>query len=578
MSLNKDLAEDIDRVAELAEHQIHRLQQRITSLESALRQSRRQVAALEARETLLYQIMDSLPAMVGYVDLNQRIVFANRQLERWYQLDRNQLTGMALQDLFTADHYQKVKVLLDRVLSGDEVNQESEITYPDGVQRYVHLNYIPDAPEGEVRGYFFLVRDISERKSAELALKNYSEELDHRVRRATGELERSNRELREEIQMRRQTEEKLRSSQESLNEALASMSDGFLMFDSEGLLVSYNSKILNLFPSLGGILKPGMKFRDLLRISAEAGEVAEAIGRVEEWLDERMSNYPSDSGSLEVQLSDGRWVLSTDRRTGANGVVGVRTDVTDRKNAEEKLRLQQEQMASVLRRASMGEMASALAHEMSQPLAAISNYSRGSLRRLASRGEEIPDVVEALERTGQEAERAKAIIRHVGDFVRQGSPIVQECKVGELVSAVFELAGASLRRNGIRGRRSVCEDDMTVSVNRIEVEQVLFNLVRNSIDSLKGAKGSDKVVAVNVQLSENQDCIFLVEDNGPGIDPQIRRNLFEPYVTTKTMGLGMGLSISRTIVESHGGKLWIDQSDRDGTRMAFSLPDVTVAE
>ena len=556
--------------------EIQQLRLAVAQQHEAISRYQSEVERLRSREKKLNQIMDSMPAMIGYVDLNQRLIFANNQLERWYQLSREQLIGMRLSDLFSAQHYRTVSGLLTQVLSGKEVNHETQITYPDGVRRHVQLNYIPDIADDKVLGYYFLVRDIGERKRAELQLKFYNEKLDSRIRRATRELQHSNQELREEIQIRKRTEDKLRASQEWLKEALESMTDGFLLFDSGGELVAYSSKILQLFPSLEGVIKPGVTFRELLLTSARAGEVKEAIGRVGEWLDERMENYPDNTGSVEVQLADGRWILATDRLTSARGVVGLRTEITDRKQDEEKIRLQQEQMASVLRRASMGEMASALAHEMSQPLAAITNYSRGSLRRLQSRQDEIPDVIKALERACQEADRAKDIIRHVSDFVRKTTPEVNDHPARELVLAVFELAASSMHRNDVRGKLHLSHDHIVLSINRIEIEQVLFNLIRNSIDSLKPVKRNDKRIVVSVSLSPDRGCEFFVEDNGLGIPDEVRDKVFDPYVTTKQSGLGMGLSISRTIIESHGGQLWIDPAFHAGTRMVFNLPDVKV--
>ena len=368
----------------------------------------------------------------------------------------------------------------------------------------------------------------------------------------------------------------MRANQEWLNEALESMTDGFLLFDSDGCLVASNSRIAELFPSIRDALKPGISFRDLLRISAEAGEVREAVDRVDEWLEERMADYSNQKDSVEVQLSDGRWIMATDRLTRTGGVVGLRTDITDSKLAEEKIRQQQEQMAAVLRRASMGEMASALAHELSQPLTAITYYARGSLRRLEAGRDRFPEVVDALEKSTREAERAKSILSHVGEFVRDSVPSVNEHDMVDIVNAVFELAEASLRRNGIKWRKYLPDAAVLVQVNRIEMEQVLFNLIRNSIDSLKQAPPHDRCLSVSVVHDSRAGCEVSVSDNGSGINDDIVGRLFEPYITTKDSGLGMGLSISRTIIESHGGRLRVDEGTETGARLIFNLPDARI--
>ena len=553
-------------------------QERIYNLQATIDQLRRENDELRASVSRGNEIMDALPAMVGYVDLDQRIVFANKQMEYWYKLKREDLIGMQLKTLFSRKHYETVEPLLEQVLSGTEVNDETTITYADEVCRDVHLNYIPHVDDGNVLGYFFLVRDISLRKRAECLLKGYNEELDRRVQQATAELKAKNQELRNEIHNRKRAEENLRANQEWLSEALESMSDGFLLFDSEGRLVAHNPKVKELFPSTAKAIKRGTSFEKLLRVSAEAGEVKEAIGRIDEWVEERMRWYPSESGSQEVQLSDGRWILATDRPTRAGGVVGLRRDITERKQAEEKLRSQEAEMASVLRRASMGEMASALAHELGQPLAAIVNYTKGSLYRLNNHRDmhalKIPtEIIDALERVCHESERAKAIIRHVSDFVRQSSPKVEPHDIKEILNSVFELTDASMKRNGIKKSLSLPKEKLIVLVNRIEIEQVLFNLIRNCVDALKDKTSNNRVVNLSCQLSASQECEITIGDNGPGISETIANRVFEPYVTTKQSGLGMGLSISRTIVESHGGRLQLLETSDQGSCFRFNLPD-----
>jgi len=139
------------------------------------------------------------------------------------------------------------------------------------------------------------------------------------------------------------------------------MSEGFMLFDEDGKLLEFNEKLKDLFPKTAHCFARGVSFEELLRISATSGEVKAAQQDPLKWVAERLEKYPSDSGSVEVELSDGRWMLSTDRRTRFNGVVGIRTDITERKRAEDLRRQQEAELAQVLRRASMGEMASATA-------------------------------------------------------------------------------------------------------------------------------------------------------------------------------------------------------------------------
>ena len=661
-----------------------------------LRSDRDELYQLRRTREQLVQIMDSLPGLVGYVDLDLKIVYANQLIESWYQMSRTELVGMELKTLFTEEHYKTVEALLQRVLSGEEINDERDISYPDGVTRRVHLNYIPDRDDAGINGYFFLVRDVSERYAAELALKQANEFLDGKVRAATFELEQRNADLQRENAARRQSEERYRivselmsdliyvyqidadgsmktvwqtgrlseefsprhtddghhrlwrpivhpddetvlderierllqnessidefrvidkqgvtrwlrafgrpiwnddeqrvtqimvatqditetkvaeqlleRNRQMLSAALDSMSEGFMLFDEDGKLLEFNEKLKDLFPKTAHCFARGVSFEELLRISATSGEVKAAQQDPLKWVAERLEKYPSDSGSVEVELSDGRWMLSTDRRTRFNGVVGIRTDITERKRAEDLRRQQEAELAQVLRRASMGEMASALAHELSQPLAVVVNYANGLLRRLDESPVNVDSAREALGNISEAGQRAKDIINHVGDFVRLGTPEVADESFSSLVSDVHEMLRDRLQRNHVELTSNLGTRNIRVEVNKIEVRQVLFNLINNSIEALQQVESARRLIDIDCSTADGEFLLVAVSDNGPGIEPQVAESLFEPYVTTKSKGLGMGLSISRTILEAHGSRLWYDREASGGACLRFRLP------
>ncbi len=672
-----------------------RLQARIAELEAqvaALRTANRDLQRSEAR---LGQIVDALPALVGYVDLDQRVVFSNRVIERWYQRPLSTILGKQLRSLFSEVHYRTVEALLERVLSGEEIDEEREITYPDGVTRFVHLNYIPHFDDGEVQGYFFLVNDVTERRRAQEALRRSNEILDQRVRDATARLEKRNRLLRSEIKARRASEERYRvvgemmsdlvysyriypdgtmtadwfagkmskefaprlcddghhmlwrsiihaddrkllearikrlldnessvdefrvsdaqgrtrwlrvygkpqwdekqarvvrvtvaaqdltlqrkaeqnfeTTKEYLAEALDSMSDGFLLFDAQRRLVAFNTKILEMFPLAAASVRPGATFEQILRASAESGEVKAAQGRAEQWVAERLANYPSLSGASEVELSNGRWIVATDRPTRAGGVVGLRSDITDRKRAEEARRRQDAELAHVLRRASMDEMASALAHELSQPLAVIVNYGRGCMRRMHNESPDLEVIARALGKICDAAERAKDIVKHVGHFVRRSKPELHEEDLTEVVRSVCALSESSLQRNGVQLHIELPPGPLRVLLNRVEIEQVLFNLIRNGIDAMQDKAPGQRSLRLQCTSEGARGYRVTVRDSGMGVVEAVAGSIFEPYITSKDTGLGMGLSISRTIVEAHGGRLWYANNNGGGASFHFTV-------
>jgi two-component system sensor kinase FixL len=666
------------------------------------RSDRDELRQLRRNREQLVQIMDSLPGLVGYVDLDLKIVYANRLIEVWYQQPRTELVGMQLKTLFTEEHYKTVEALLQRVLSGEEINDERDISYPDGVTRRVHLNYIPDRDEAGTNGYFFLVRDVSERYAAELALKQANEFLDGRVRAATFELEQRNAELQRENSARRQSEERYRivselmsdliyvyqidadgamktfwqtgrlsqefaprltddghrrlwgpivhpedkvvltrrlerllknnssidefrvidkqgatrwlraygrpiwdedeqrvtqimvatqditetkvaeqlleRNRQMLGAALDSMSEGFMLFDEQGKLLEYNEKLKELFTKTAPYFVKGVSFEELLRISATSGEVKAAQQDPLKWVAERLEKYPSESGSVEVELTDGRWILSTDRPTRFDGVVAIRTDITERKRAEELRHQQEAELAQVLRRASMGEMASTLAHELSQPLAVVVNYANGLLRRLNESPVNVDSAREALVNISEAGQRAKDIINHVGDFVRLGTTELADESLSGLVNDVHEMLNGRLKRNHVEFTCNLGMQDFRVEVNKIKIRQVLFNLINNSIEALQTVETAGRLIKIECFCMDDGFITVAVRDNGPGIDAKVAESLFEPYVTTKSKGLGMGLSISRTILEAHGSPLWYDAKAEAGACLRFRLPLTEVAD
>jgi signal transduction histidine kinase len=244
-------------------------------------------------------------------------------------------------------------------------------------------------------------------------------------------------------------------------------------------------------------------------------------------------------------------------------------DITDRVHAEEQSRLHLEELARVGRLSTMGEMASGLAHELNQPLAAIRNYVSGSLLRL-ERGDTL-SVAAALKSAGDQAERAARIIQHLRDMVRKRAPIRREVQLVDLVTAVVEMTAYEARRYDVAVTVDMDPTLPQVSVDPIQVEQVLLNLLRNAIEALHDHGENPRYIAIFGRRLDG-DVILTVEDNGPGVPLEPPGRVFDPFYTTKQDGMGMGLPISRTIVENHGGRLWAENKPEGGSRFSFHLP------
>jgi signal transduction histidine kinase len=252
----------------------------------------------------------------------------------------------------------------------------------------------------------------------------------------------------------------------------------------------------------------------------------------------------------------------------------VATDITQKRISDDNQRLQYERLQQTSRLINMGEMASSLAHELNQPLTAINNYLMGAVARIRSaenRQETVAadDLIEMLTKTAKQAERAGTVIQRIRGFVKRSDPIRKFIDPAALVAEAVGLAEIDGRALGVQVLQELDPDLPSINVDPILIEQVLVNLVKNGIDAMRDA--SIKVLRVRVRIAENQ-ILFSVKDRGHGVEPSMRDRLFDSFYTTKAEGMGMGLNICRSIIESHQGRLWFEDNADGGSTFKFSLP------
>jgi C4-dicarboxylate-specific signal transduction histidine kinase len=238
----------------------------------------------------------------------------------------------------------------------------------------------------------------------------------------------------------------------------------------------------------------------------------------------------------------------------------IATDITARRQAEELASLQAERAQNASRLITMGEMASSVAHELNQPLTAIANYCNGMLSRIKAQQMEEKDLVWALEKTSHQAQRAGQIIHRIRTFVKRSEPNRTPSEVLSMVNEAVELAEIELRRRNVRLSHYVAARLPKLSVDPILIEQVLVNLMKNAAESIDTAErpvGKRHVeLRVVPKVIANQNTVhFSVTDSGKGLPPQVMGRLYEAFFSTKVEGMGIGLNLCRTIVESHQGRI-----------------------
>jgi C4-dicarboxylate-specific signal transduction histidine kinase len=274
----------------------------------------------------------------------------------------------------------------------------------------------------------------------------------------------------------------------------------------------------------------------------------------------------------------GRWYLIHSRPVrwidGRIVRLQLATDMTERRRAEALFRQQQEKMQMTARLVTIGEMATTLAHELNQPLAAISNYSMGCVRRLRSGTWEESELLDALEKGAAQAERASKVIQRVRAFVGRRMPNLVPCDINEVVSGVSSMIGLEARQNGANLKLELSEIVPYVRADPLLMEQVILNLSRNALEAMQETAPDDRQLTIRSRPNGNNTIEVEVIDHGRGIDPQLEANLFTPFFSTKSHGMGLGLHICRSIVEAHGGHVWVSRNPGPGVTFHFSLKTV----
>jgi len=255
---------------------------------------------------------------------------------------------------------------------------------------------------------------------------------------------------------------------------------------------------------------------------------------------------------------------------GRRGFTGFIRDLTERQETQQRLHELQAELAHMSRFTAMGEMASTLAHELNQPLTAVATYLNGC-RRLLERGEaaDMSMLRDGIERAGEQALRAGQIIRRLREFVSRGETERRAENLPKLVEEASALALIGARESGVRVSFAFGPDCAVVFADKVQVQQVLLNLIRNAMDAMQDVPRRELHIA-SAAAPEGLVRVS-VTDTGSGIVPEILAQLFKPFVTSKPQGMGVGLSVSRTIIEAHGGRLWAEPNQGGGTIFSFTL-------
>ena len=362
-----------------------------------------------------------------------------------------------------------------------------------------------------------------------------------------------------------------------MKSVLDTVPDAMIVIDEQGIMQSFSAAAERLFGYTAAeavgknvkILMPS-PYREehdsyITRYNMTGERKIIGIGRVVVGERKDGSTFPLELNVGEVKTGQQRFFT------------GFIRDLTESQKTEMRLQELQSELVHVSRLTALGEMASALAHELNQPLSAIANYLKGSRRLLEeSTDERSATLRDAVDRAAEQALRAGQVIRRLRDFVARGESERRVEDVKKLVEEASALALVGVKDKGVRVRFDLSPRTDFVLADKVQVQQVLLNLIRNAIDAMDESERRELLIAT-APMPDNMVEIS-VTDTGAGIAPEIAAQLFQPFVTSKRQGMGVGLSISRTIVEAHGGSITPRPNPGGGTMFSFTLPGVTKEE
>ena len=374
-----------------------------------------------------------------------------------------------------------------------------------------------------------------------------------------------------DISQEKHVEETLRTRESHLRSILDTVPDAMIVIDGQGIIQLFSTAAERLFgydeqEAIGRNVSELMPEPDrsrhdgyIARYRSTGERHIIGIGRI-------VTGKRRDGTTFPMHLSIGE--MQSEGRVYFTGFV---RDLTEHQQTQARLQELQSELVHVSRLSAMGEMASALAHELNQPLAAISNYMKGSRRLLAGSADPNAAKIEnAMDRAAEQALRAGQIIRRLRDFVSRGESEKRVESLSKLIEEAGALGLAGAREQNVQLRFNLDPEADLVLADRVQIQQVLVNLFRNALEAMAQSPRRE-LIATNVKAADEMIEIA-VSDTGTGFHDDVKPNLFQTFFTTKETGMGVGLSISRSIIEAHGGRMWAENNGMGGATFRFTLP------
>ncbi len=491
-------------------------------------------ATLKKSEARLQTLLDTAPEFIFVTNAQGAIIKANRYACEHSGYNEEEVIGKNIRDFLTSESQNTCEFNFHELRHRGHSRADVAFVCRDGrvIEVECAATAVPDEHD-DFTTFLIIQRDVTERNRAAAALAN--------------------------------SERRFRAIFNSTYQLIG-------VLDTDGTLLQANQTALDF----GGLTEANVvglplwdtywwsysaQVQKRLKAAIETASQGTPVRYEEDVLAENNIPRTMDFTLKPVMGQNGETVL----------IIAEGRDITDRKRAEEERQLHRQEIAHVIRLSTMGEMASGMAHELNQPLAALVSYcgtARMLVESLPTPSQELHDI---LERSVEQAHHASRIIKHLREFVGKEADHKELLGLDQVIEDINILLGSELKRANVEVERDLDSKGRKVMANKVQIEQVLVNLVMNSIEAIAGRQANGGKVMLKTRVIEDESIEVTVTDNGPGIHADMISKMFKPFQTTKASGMGMGLSISRSIVEAHGGTIWADTQRGTGAQFGFTL-------
>ncbi len=505
------------------------------------------------------------------------LVYVNGRWREIANLNVNQVTYADWEGaIFREDRARVAKQWNKCVTMKHPFKSEFRFRHKDGHVVWAYCQAVVEHnTAGDFIGHLGTVTEITDRIKADERLQKAHRELEVRVEERTADLRAKNRWLQQVATERERAEKALREERNFISAVLETAGALVVVRNREGRIIQFNRSCQDRTGySLSDV--KGNFVWDLFLPEDEIAEAKNTFGELAEG-----KQHAEHEGHWITRAGDQRlisWSSTTisDAEQHVTHVICTGIDITEQRLAEEELRQHQADLVHVSRLCTMGEMAAGLAHELNQPLAAIVSYTQGCVRRIANGNHKPHELLNAMKQVTGQAQRAGEIIRHLRNFTSNSELQRTSANLNAMVREVLNMAKVDIRNQGVTVRLRLADPLPSVSVETIQIEQVLLNLIRNGMEAMTNTGKDARELIVRTFVNDEEKVHISISDAGEGLPKNLDPNkVFDAFFTTKSNGMGMGLAISRSIIESHDGRLWATRNPDRGTTFHFTLPALT---